>query len=86
MNDSLVFIYFLCFAVVVGATFAYMYAMMTSTLKDFNRQQESIKQNLHPEMRDVKSGESLLCLLYTSDAADEEDSVDLGGRRIIKKK
>ena len=26
------------------------------------------------------------CLLYTSDAADEEDSVDLGGRRIIKKK
>src|SRR5665648_1262115 len=26
------------------------------------------------------------CLLYTSDAADEEESVDLGGRRIIKKK
>ena len=26
------------------------------------------------------------CLLYTSDAADEEDSVDLGGRRIIHKK
>ena len=29
---------------------------------------------------------SYACLLYTSDAADEEDSVDLGGRRIIKKK
>ncbi len=27
-----------------------------------------------------------ICRLYTSDAADEEDSVDLGGRRIIKKK
>src|SRR5665648_729065 len=26
-----------------------------------------------------------VCLLYTSDAADEEDSVDLGGRRVIKK-
>eukprot|EP00656_Telonema_subtile_P058206 TRINITY_DN9792_c0_g1_i2.p1 TRINITY_DN9792_c0_g1~~TRINITY_DN9792_c0_g1_i2.p1 ORF type:complete len:197 (+),score=38.67 TRINITY_DN9792_c0_g1_i2:292-882(+) len=26
------------------------------------------------------------CLLYTSDAADEEDSVDLGGRLILKKK
>src|SRR5664279_3249231 len=26
------------------------------------------------------------CLLYTSDAADEEDSVDLGGSRIIKQK
>ncbi|GAB5847313.1 hypothetical protein JMUB7547_28830 [Staphylococcus aureus] len=25
------------------------------------------------------------CLLYTSDAADEARSVDLGGRRIIKK-
>eukprot|EP00658_Telonema_sp_P-2_P065766 TRINITY_DN54942_c0_g1_i3.p1 TRINITY_DN54942_c0_g1~~TRINITY_DN54942_c0_g1_i3.p1 ORF type:complete len:226 (+),score=51.27 TRINITY_DN54942_c0_g1_i3:220-897(+) len=30
--------------------------------------------------------EHIICLLYTSDAADEEDSVDLGGRRIIKKK
>ena len=39
------------------------------------------------------AGESLecpderpICLLYTSDAADERSSVDLGGRRIIKKK
>ena len=30
--------------------------------------------------------EDYLCLLYTSDAADERSSVDLGGRRIIKKK
>ena len=28
---------------------------------------------------------ALTCLLYTSDAADERSSVDLGGRRIIKK-
>src|SRR5664279_6423752 len=35
----------------------------------------------------IDSPSSLMtCLLYTSDAADEEDSVDLGGRRIIKKK
>ena len=26
------------------------------------------------------------CLLYTSDAADERSSVELGGRRIIKNK
>ena len=33
------------------------------------------------------SSESICsCLLYTSDAADERSSVDLGGRRIIKKK
>ena len=31
-------------------------------------------------------GAGCVCLLYTSDAADERSSVDLGGRRIIKKK
>ena len=30
-------------------------------------------------------GRAGICLLYTSDAADERSSVDLGGRRIIKK-
>ena len=28
-------------------------------------------------------GESMVCLLYTSDAADDMQCVDLGGRRII---
>ena len=36
--------------------------------------------------RNYYFGTFLLCLLYTSDAADERSSVDLGGRRIIKKK
>ena len=35
---------------------------------------------------DILRGSSTACLLYTSDAADERSSVDLGGRRIIKKK
>src|SRR5674536_189842 len=35
----------------------------------------------NPSIGENASAES--CLLYTSDAADEEDSVDLGGRRII---
>ena len=34
----------------------------------------------------MKADIANLCLLYTSDAADERSSVDLGGRRIIKKK
>ena len=36
----------------------------------------------------INAGAGMLyvCLLYTSDAADERSSVDLGGRRIIKKK
>ena len=38
----------------------------------------------HPGLRLAEDlGE--VCLLYTSDAADERSSVDLGGRRIIKK-
>ena len=37
----------------------------------------------HP---DVQVKRVVICLLYTSDAADERSSVDLGGRRIIKKK
>ena len=36
---------------------------------------------------EATSGDDVItCLLYTSDAADERSSVDLGGRRIIKKK
>ena len=35
---------------------------------------------------ELARGLSDTCLLYTSDAADERSSVDLGGRRIIKKK
>eukprot|EP00658_Telonema_sp_P-2_P071795 TRINITY_DN61004_c0_g1_i1.p1 TRINITY_DN61004_c0_g1~~TRINITY_DN61004_c0_g1_i1.p1 ORF type:complete len:150 (-),score=19.19 TRINITY_DN61004_c0_g1_i1:67-516(-) len=31
-------------------------------------------------------GQSHTCLLYTSDAADEEDSGNIGGGRIVKKK
>ena len=38
------------------------------------------------DISEIPSGQKIYCLLYTSDAADEEDSVDLGGRRIIKKK
>ena len=36
--------------------------------------------------RNICFESSDICLLYTSDAADERSSVDLGGRRIIKKK
>ena len=44
-----------------------------------------------PFLFDTAGGATLVtptvaCLLYTSDAADERSSVDLGGRRIIKKK
>ena len=34
----------------------------------------------------IRVPSEIVCILYTSDAADERSSVDLGGRRIIKKK
>ena len=37
-------------------------------------------------LKSIGAGCDEICLLYTSDAADERSSVDLGGRRIIKKK
>ena len=44
-------------------------------------------QGLHVSGGDVEFlAYNPLCLLYTSDAADDLPCVDLGGRRIIKKK
>ena len=69
---------------------------------DLTRELQNLKENVKKEysfdsiissdgkMQDVfKLVTKVLhndCLLYTSDAADERSSVDLGGRRIIKKK
>mgnify|MGYP003378175817 CR=1 FL=1 len=64
------------------------------TLSDCKNSDDSIKGK--GEVTRIISGGSglifkgdgfyITCLLYTSDAADERSSVDLGGRRIIKKK
>ena len=79
MNDLSVFVYFLCFAAVAGATFAYMYAMMTSTLRDFNRQQE--KRNVHPEMEEVKTGDELLFF----NLEEEDDDDDEGNITVVRR-
>ena len=55
-----------------------MYAMMTSTLRDFNRQQQ--RRNVHPEMSDVQSGEELLVF-----KGQDEDDDDEGDVVIIRK-
>ena len=56
MNEITVLIYFICFAVVFGATFAFMWRMMTITLDEF----KNPYKNIHPELKDVKPGEELL--------------------------
>ena len=55
MNDLSILLYFFCFAVISGGTFAFMWRMMTITLRDFDR-----VKTIHPELRDVKPGEELL--------------------------
>ena len=47
---------------------------------------ERARQQVEPVGERLDPQALFLCLLYTSDAADERSSVDLGGRRIIKKK
>ena len=52
--------------------------------RDEARAAASVRQGNVVDIYDF--GQEQGCLLYTSDAADERSSVDLGGRRIIKKK
>ena len=56
MNEITVLIYFVCFAVVFGATFAFMWRMMTITLNEVRKP----LRNIHPEIRDIEPGEELL--------------------------
>ena len=79
MNDISVLIYFICFAIVAGSTFAYMYAMMNSTLLQLNRSKE--RSNIHPEMEEVQSGDELL--VFTINEDDEDN--DEGSLTIIRK-
>ena len=47
----------------------------------------TMQQDLNVRRANVERLDQITaCLLYTSDAADERSSVDLGGRRILKKK
>ena len=68
MNDLTVLLYLTMFAIVVGTTFAFMYTMMKSTLREVN----SPRRKVHPEMEDVKTGDELL--VFNLDEEDEDDN------------
>src|SRR5678810_1505495 len=60
----------------------------TSRAKDWTLVYSEIfdtKRGALKREKELKGWKNRICLLYTSDAADERSSVDLGGRRIIKK-
>ena len=70
MNDATVLLYLLCFALVVGMTFAFMYAMMKTTLAEVNKP----KRKVHPEMEEVRTGDQLL--VFRQPEEDDEDDGD----------
>ena len=59
MNDFTVLVYGICFFAVAGATFAFMWKMMSSTLAEFdkrpvNNYNDAMRAyKTHPEMEDV---------------------------------
>ena len=67
MNDLTVLLYLIMFAIVVGTTFAFMYTMMKSTLREI----DSPRKKVHPEMEDVKTGDQLL--VFNPEEDDDED-------------
>ena len=74
MNEITVFIYLCFFVGLFGATFAFMFTVMTSTLKDFDKPKNKSKTVLpapHPEMEGVKYGEELL--VFRSEENESED-------------
>lgn len=75
MSDFAVLIYLVFFVSLCGAAFAFMWKMMTVTLKDFEAPREVT--NIHPEMRDVKSGESLLEFNPQQEDDDDDDEGDI---------
>ena len=68
-----IFIYLICFVSLLGATFAFMYTIMMSTLRDFDKPRVRKKTVLpapHPEMEGVQYGEELL--VFRSEDNDSE--------------
>ena len=74
MNQITVLIYLICFVSLLGATFAFMFTMMTSTLKEFDKPRKRNKTVIpapHPEMEGVQYGEELL--VFRSEENESED-------------
>ena len=70
MNDLTIFIFGLCFAAVVGATFAFMWRMTGAVLQDVRKPPRIV----HPEMKDVQNGEELLVFKVKDDNPTDHDS------------
>ena len=66
MNDVTIFIFGIMFASITGATFAFMWRMTGAELEDVKKPRKIV----HPEMKDVQSGDELL--VFDLKKEDEE--------------
>ena len=71
MNDLTVLLFLVMFASIVGMTFAFMFTMMRSTFREFDKPKQVT--NVHPEMQDVKTGDELLIFNVDDDEDDDGD-------------
>ena len=85
MNDTLIFIYLVFFVILFASTFAFMWRMMSSTLREMDKRPvrsygEAMKPYKipapHPEMEGIKYGEELL-VFNPEDQEDEDDDGDI---------
>jgi len=61
--SMLILIYLICFAATLGAAFAFMWRSMDLVFKEIDKPTRKI----HPELKDVKSGEELLVFKVEDD-------------------
>ena len=82
MNDTLIFIYLVFFVMLFASTFAFMWRMISSTLREMDRKPvRSYSDSMrpyrppapHPEMEGVKTGEELLVFTPEEDEEDDDD-------------
>ena len=86
MSDTLIFIYLVFFVMLFASTFAFMWRMMSSTLREMDKKPVKSYGDAmrpykiaapHPEMEGVKTGDELL--VYTPEDDDDEDDDDDDG-------
>ena len=79
MNDTLIFLYLVFFVILFASTFAFMWRMMSSTLREMDRKPirsygDAMRRYRppapHPEMEGVKYGEELM--VFNPEDHDDE--------------
>ena len=86
MNFKNLIICFFCLVLITGCQ-----TIKQKSDEVAERENERFGQFVGKQVNELKKElgvptDDFVCLLYTSDAADDTPCVDLGGRRIIKKK